>query len=106
MYQRILVPVDGSATSDAGLAEAMKLAQLTGGRLRLLHVVDQLPYLVTGGVYGAMPSDVLTLLREGGESVLQQRRTLVKDSGIAVDTMLVDSRGGRLCDLVVEQSKE
>ena len=42
MYTHILVPVDGSPTSDRGLDEAVKLARLTGGRLRLVHVVDQL----------------------------------------------------------------
>jgi len=36
MYQRILVPVDGSTTSNHGLDEAIQLAKLTGARLRLL----------------------------------------------------------------------
>lgn len=39
MYQRILVPVDGSPTSNLGLDEAIKLAGLTGARLRLINVV-------------------------------------------------------------------
>lgn len=39
-YQRILVPVDGSPTSNAGLEEAIKLAKLTGARIRLVHVLD------------------------------------------------------------------
>ena len=38
MYQHILVPVDGSPPSDGGLEEAIKLARVTGGRVRLLHV--------------------------------------------------------------------
>ncbi|SCK27973.1 Universal stress protein family protein [Variovorax sp. HW608] len=37
MYQRILVPVDGSPVSQHGLEEAIRLAQLTHGRLRLVH---------------------------------------------------------------------
>ena len=37
MYQRILVPVDGSPTAEQGLDEAIKLARLTGGQLRLLY---------------------------------------------------------------------
>jgi nucleotide-binding universal stress UspA family protein len=44
MYTHILVPVDGSPTSDRGLDEAVKLAKLTGARLRLIHVVEQLVY--------------------------------------------------------------
>lgn len=106
MYQRILVPVDGSATSDAGLAEAIKLARLTGAQLRLLHVVDEMPFLMSAEGYGAMSIDVLALLREGGERILQNARTRVKDAGIAVDTVLMDSPGARLHDRVEEQVKE
>jgi nucleotide-binding universal stress UspA family protein len=106
MYERILVPVDGSPPSNAGLAEAMKVARLTGAQLRLLHVVDELPFVLGTEGYGAMSADVLTLLRETGEQILQDGRTRVKDSGIAVDTVLCDSLSGRLCDLVAKQAKE
>ena len=37
MYTQILVPVDGSPTSDRGLEEAIKLARLTSARLRLMQ---------------------------------------------------------------------
>ena len=106
MYQRILVPLDGSPTSNCGLTEAMKLAKLTGAHLRLLHVVDEMPFIISAEGYGAMTTDVLALLREAGEKILQQARTLVKDNGIPVDTVLFDSFGGRVCDRVVEQVKE
>ena len=106
MYQRILVPVDGSPTSNAGLAEAMKLAKLTGAQLRLLRVVDDMPFLMSPEGYGAMAADVLALLREAGEGMLQRARTLASDSGIAVDTVLFDGLGGRLCDRVAEQAKD
>ena len=48
MYQRILVPVDGSPTSNAGLSEAIRLAKLTGARVRVLHVVDETAFLMSG----------------------------------------------------------
>ena len=38
MYRKILVPIDGSPTAARGLDEAIKLAKLTGARLRLMHV--------------------------------------------------------------------
>lgn len=37
MYTHILVPNDGSPTSDRGLQEAVNLARLTGARLRLVR---------------------------------------------------------------------
>ena len=42
MYQRILVPIDGSPTSTRGLDEAIRLAKLTGATLHLVHVLDEL----------------------------------------------------------------
>ncbi|MCG3189202.1 MAG: hypothetical protein LKCHEGNO_01488 [Burkholderiaceae bacterium] len=41
MYERILVPVDGSAASDRGLDEALALAAKFGSKIRLLHVIDE-----------------------------------------------------------------
>ena len=40
MYERILVAVDGSPVSDRALDEAVKLAQLSGGELRVITIVD------------------------------------------------------------------
>ena len=44
MYERILVPVDGSSTSNLGLDEAIKLARSAGACVRMLHVTDELVF--------------------------------------------------------------
>ena len=106
MYQRILVPVDGSPTSNAGLAEAIRLAKLTGARVRVLHVVDEMPFLMSGDGYAAMSGDVFTILKEAGQAVLEQARLTVHASGIPVEAALFDSLSGRLCDRVAEQVQE
>jgi nucleotide-binding universal stress UspA family protein len=106
MYQRILVPIDGSSTSKAGLAEATKLAKLTGGRIRLLHVVDPLPITAEGGEFGAaLTVDDLRALKGVGEAVLQEARTMVEKNAIEVDDILLDSTEGRLADRVLEQAE-
>ncbi len=106
MYQRILVPVDGSPTSNAGLAEAIKLAKLTGARVRVLHVVDEMPYVMSAEGYAAMSGDVFTILKEAGQAVLEQARFAVDAAGIPVEATLFDSLSGRLCDRVAEQVQE
>jgi nucleotide-binding universal stress UspA family protein len=106
MYQRILVPVDGSPTSSAGLDEAIALAKLTGARLRLVHVVDEMPFVMSAEGYGAMSSDVLGLLKEAGEKILAESRRRVEGKGVAVDAVLFESLSGRLSDRVAEQTKE
>lgn len=40
MYQRIMVAIDGSATGERGLQEAIKLARDQKAKLAIVHVVD------------------------------------------------------------------
>ena len=42
MYQRILVPIDGSHTSTLGLQEAIRIAIDQRARLKLISVIDGL----------------------------------------------------------------
>ncbi len=106
MYQRILVPVDGSATANAGLAEALKLARLTGARLRLLHVVDDMPFILGADSMGTMTGELFGLLREGGERILAAARATAEAEGVEVDSQLFDSLDGRLSDRVAQQVTE
>jgi len=106
MYSRILVPVDGSPTSNAGLDEAIKLAKQFGSRLRLLHVVDQMPLAVSAEGFGVMSVDVLGLLKEAGQRVLADAKARVDAAGVPVDTLLVDSPNSRLSDHVTAVAKE
>lgn len=105
MYQRILVPVDGSPTSRRGLQEAIKLARLTGARLRLMHVVDELA--LASGLEAAtmMTGEMMQLLREGGARLLAKERARAEKAGVATDSVLADSLAGRICDQVVDQAR-
>jgi nucleotide-binding universal stress UspA family protein len=107
MYQRILVPVDGSPTSLRGLEEAIGLARLVGGRLRLIHAVDELSVALggSGGFMAAAP-DTFHLLRQGGEQVLASAKARVEAAGLTVDTVLDDTLGGRVCDLVARHAQQ
>lgn len=103
MYQRILVPVDGSPTSTQGLGEAIKLAKLTGASLRLVHVVDQLTF-ATG--FEVDTGDLVGMLREAGEKILGASKARAQAAGIDASTFLCDTFGARVCDLVVDQASE
>lgn len=105
MYQRILVPIDGSTTSNKGLDEAIKLARLTGAELRLVHVVDQLTFVTGYEPYGLYGGDMITLMREAGEKILAEATTKVQAQGIKVENQLFDNLASRLSDTVVEQAR-
>jgi nucleotide-binding universal stress UspA family protein len=102
MYQRILVPFDGSDTSGRGLDEAIRLARLTGGRIRLVHVMDVLAF-VGGLSFGS--DDVLRVLVDAGARTLAAAKARVEASGVPVDTYMPETFGERVCDVVVAQAK-
>jgi nucleotide-binding universal stress UspA family protein len=101
MYQRILVPVDGSPTSSQGLTEALKLAKLTGARLRLVHVINELTFSSGFEIY---TPDVIGILKEGGEQILAAAKARVEAAGIDVETHLSENFGSRVCDIVVDDA--
>lgn len=104
MYQRILVPFDGSPTSTRGLDEAVRLARLTGARLRLLHVVNELVYATGFEGYVGYAGDTITLMKEGGDKILAEGVARTEGAGLTVDTVLVENFSQRLCDVVIEQA--
>lgn len=102
MYTKILVPVDGSPTSNRGLDEAIKLARLTGANLKLLHVIDLLTIAMTPEAGAALTAQMAELLTEGGKTILADAKARVQAAGLGVDTELIDSLAGRVCDQVVD----
>jgi len=56
--------------------------------------------------YGSVAVDILASLQEAGTSILEKARIQVEAQGIAVDTVLLDTLGARLCELVVAQVTE
>ena len=104
MYQRILVPIDGSSTSDRGLTEAIAVARLTGANLRLLHVLDELVFVSgfeTGATY---MNTVLPQLRLRSEQLLAAGRERAVAAGVGVDTLCVECFARRTADVIVEQA--
>lgn len=105
MYQRILVPIDGSPTSDKALATAIAVAQAFGARLRLIHVVEETAYLAGYDPFGGYTGDLIRIMRESGEKILEQGRTTVDAAGVPVDTLLLDKLGQRLGEAVAHGAK-
>jgi nucleotide-binding universal stress UspA family protein len=104
MYQRILVPIDGSETSDFGLDEAIALATVTGGRLQLFHAIDNLSVATGYESYAVYAGDLLPLLKARGEKLLDNARNRAGAAGVMAETALRETVAGRLTDLVLEQA--
>jgi len=105
MYSRILVPIDGSETSHRGLAEAIQMAKLTGGRIKLLHVFDAQSLATYPVADFSLTPDGWGLLKEAGESILNAGRSLVQAAGVPVETELRDGLALRVSDGVVAEAQ-
>lgn len=104
MYERILVPVDGSETSTLGLREAIELSKDQGAILRLVHVVDEL--IMSGGLGGALAyeGNLIESLRQGGRHILATAAALVEKHGATCESVMLEHFGGPAADLIVEDA--
>ena len=105
LYQRILVPVDGSPHSQRALDEAIAIARLTGGRLIVVHAVDE-PFVALGAGAWAGASDLLPLVREAAQAVLAGAVARVREADLPVEPLLLDTFQGRVCDLVAQTAAD
>lgn len=105
MYKRILVAVDGSPTSSKALAAAIGLAQAFGGRLRLVHVIEEAAYLTGYDQFGGSAGELLETMREAGARLLQEGTAAALAAGVEADNILYDKLGERLGETVAAAAK-
>jgi nucleotide-binding universal stress UspA family protein len=106
MYKRILVPLDGSATSRAGLNEALKLAKNQKAELCLLHVVDNRPIVqnVGAGVVGI--ERMVEAAFSNGKKLLAKTEAAVKKLRIPVKTILLENNAGDIGSVIAGQARK
>jgi nucleotide-binding universal stress UspA family protein len=102
MYRRILVPVDGSDTSNKALINALQLARDAGGRVLLVHALDELVYL-TGFEYSV---DTIKIAREQATRVLDDAKAVAQSAGVAYEQRLIESPGTRLGDCIAAEARQ
>jgi nucleotide-binding universal stress UspA family protein len=111
MYDDILVPVDGSAPSDAALAEALSLAETFGATVHALYVVDEQAVAV-GSMEpsGRNAAALMDAFEAEGERVTADAAARAGEAGVSVETTvgygsphreILDYVSGHGVDLVV-----
>lgn len=105
MYRKILVPLDGSPTSQRGLKEAIRLARDNRASLRFVHVLDETPAL------GMMEEGVdlepyLQDLAKRGRAILERAQRLAGKSAVAADAVMAETAGGGVADAILRAAKK
>jgi len=104
IYKRILVPVDGSPTSAAGLNEALRLAKNQKARVRLIHIVDEVP-IFSSAEGGLNIEPVVESLKSGGKRILARAEKLAAARGAKAETELFENATSRVADVLVARAK-
>lgn len=103
MYKRILVPLDGSATAERGLREALGLCTGQSTMVALLHVVDDYPLLIETATMDSHEA-MLQSLRQHGLEVLAKASRACQEASVPAETSLREVSGERVSDIIVEQA--
>lgn len=105
MYQRILVPVDGSSTSDSALREAIKLANDRKAELRIVHALEDFAPMWDVEVLNI--NDIREGLRQAGRRVLTKAEAVARDAGIKAETKLIETSppGARVASMIAAEAK-
>ena len=99
-FQKILVPVDGSSTSNKALDYALRLAKEDHSQVRALHSIDELGYLSSYEYSGELVENA----RKTGTQVLQNAVIAAQALNVPADTRLVDQPGQRLGQTVADEA--
>lgn len=105
MYKRILVPVDGSSTSDFALREAIKFVIDQKAELRIIQVIEDV--VPVWDVEFLNINEIREALRQTGERVLTKAETVARDAGIKAETKLIESTlpGARIASVIAAEAK-
>ena len=105
MYQRILVPIDGSPTSQRALEEALGLARQSskGCLLELLYVIEIILFPDSEIYFNY--AELQKTMRTSGEKILARAEKTVRQAGIAVQTRLLEADGERIATVIVEEAR-
>ena len=109
MFKRILVAVDGSPASNAGLKSAIALATDQQASLVMLHVINDAALAVAfeGEYIPASYADTFQkTLQANGRKILAKAEALARASAVEFKSLLIEARGGTVASAILEQARK
>lgn len=99
LFEKILVPLDGSEQSIWALGKAVRIAKKLGGEITLIHVYSISPIAITPmQVYNYAQA-----MRKHGEGILEDGKKKAEAEGVQAKTLLVD---GHTVEEILKVAKE
>ena len=99
LFEKILVPLDGSEQSIWALGKAVQIAKKVGGEITLIHVYSVSSFAITPmQVYRCVQA-----MRKHAEGILEDGKKKAETEGVQAKTLLVD---GHTVEEILKAAKE
>ena len=90
MFQRILVPVDGSPTALQAVDKAVGLAKAFNGAVTAIYVIDPYPFTGVGTDFAYGQAQYLSAATAEAHEAIKSARAQIEAAGVTVDTRVVE----------------
>jgi len=104
MYDRILIPVDGSSMSINAAEEGIKLAGIMGSSVSFLYIIDLSILSIPDAETGIANAEVIRKgFRDQGETIMGRLKAGAENKGISAGTMM---REGDVHEEILSAARE
>lgn len=104
MYQRILVPLDGSDAAKRGLEESIQLAKDQHAWLRFVCVLSD-AYLNAPPLHGVAPGNAFESWRTEAQAILNAACTSARNAGVAAEGALLEHHRYQIGEAIIKEAQ-
>lgn len=91
MFKHILVPVDGSSTSQLAVEKAVGLAKAFGSRVTAIFVIDPYPFTGVGTDFAYGQAEYLNAATAEANAAIAAAKAMIEKAGVAVDASVIEA---------------
>ena len=91
MFKHILVPIDGSPTSELAVSKAIGLAKAFDSQVTAIYVVDPYPFTGVGADFAYGQGQYLNAAKAAATEALANARKAMEQAGVQVTTATVEA---------------
>ncbi len=91
MFKHILVPVDGSDTSEVAVGKATELARAFGSTVTVIYVIDPYPFAGVGTDFAYGQAEYLSAATAEANAAVHAAKEAFANAGVHVDTSVIEA---------------
>lgn len=91
MFKHILVPVDGSSTSQAAVSKATELAKVFGSTVTVIYVIDPYPFTGVGTDFAYGQAEYLSAATAEANTAVHAAKDSFAAAGVTVSTSIIEA---------------